>query len=799
MGRILLSVTTESGTTPVTVETGPSWSYLIGRSVSADLVLSAAAVSRRHCRLFARDDEYLVEDLASRVGTLLGDDKVAGHTVIRHGDILRVGPVAITFESGHSLAGKSALSDTTTSASDPPRQAAAVVRAAHGAIAIPGPGLLIGRDTDCAHRIDDLGVSRRHARIDRAGNACTLSDLQSTNGTFVNGRRVRSPLRLQPGDLVSIGAYHFGFDGQALRPRQGELGTRIDIQGLGKMVTNRETGQPLWLLRDVELVVLPGQFVGLLGSSGCGKSTLMDAMNGRRRATQGQVLYDGSSLYDKFEAFKGGIGYVPQQLIFHETLPLSNALRYTSQLRLAGDTSGREIEENINRVLETVGLADRRDTLIRDLSGGQKKRVSIAMELLSRPKTLFLDEVTSGLDLGTEQQMMELFRKLADDGMTLVCITHYVDSLEMCDAVAYLVKGHMGFYGPPEQFRSHMGIDAIRHVYAKEAERTPTEWHDLFRRSAAYERYVRRFVEPADEVADATETPDGPEPPQPTTWTDFGRQTGILLKRYSQILTIDRRNVMVLIGLAPIVAMLISVVGAATDDTEFGRAGRQNILCFGSMLTMLFLGLFGSIREIVKELDVYRHERFINLQIGPYLLSKVMPLAVVGAIQAAILTLILNAWGGLEAGSVILQFLLLLVFSLAGTMLGLALSAAVSTADWAVMSMIAVVIPQLLFAGAILKLKGASEVIGQVFVVGYWAHAAMTGLLDEGVQQRLPSPPEGSAVGAIAMVLLHAAGYGLIALVFLARKDGPGAVKRLILGTIERILGAKPPETPETP
>jgi len=653
-----------------------------------------------------------------------------------------------------------------------------------------GP-VTIGRCPESSLAVRDLTVSRAHLRIDGSDAVSVVADLGSTNGTFINGRRVDDASPLRPGDVLSFGPYSLRFDGRGLRRGFAGRGMRIDVQSLSKDVTDRETGRPLSILSDISLTVQPGQFVGLLGSSGCGKSTFMDAVNGRRPATKGSVLFDGSDLYTHFDAFKCGIGYVPQQLIFHEMLPLADALRYTSRLRLASDATEEEIETNINTVLETVGLADRRDTVIANLSGGQKKRVSMAMELLSAPTTLFLDEVTSGLDLGTEQQMMHLFRTLADEGMTVVCISHYVDSLELCDMIAYFVGGMLAFYGPPEEFRRFCGIEAIRDVYTAETDKSPEQWQDQFRRSPQFDKYVQAQTLQDSGEAPATAAPARRQTPEPRkiNWAEWKRQFGICTKRYVQTMTVDNRGLLVLTGLAPLVAVLICILARSID----AGPGKQNILCFGSMMTLLFLGLFGAIREVVKELAIYRHERFITLQIVPYLASKIVPLAAMGAIQTLMLLFIINIWGGMEAGNILQQFSVLFLVYLAGTTMGLAISSAVGSSDQAVMLMIVTVVPQVLFSGAMFPLRGAAAFIAQTFVVGYWGQDAITSLLPAATQKALPagSGAVGNAVASALAVTLHILLYALLALVFLVRKDGPGAVKNMLKTVTLSLLGAR--------
>jgi ABC-type multidrug transport system ATPase subunit len=690
----------------------------------------------------------------------------------------------------------------------------------------------VGRSRDCDFHLDHPMVSRRHARISPAEGGYLIEDLGSTNGIYVRGKRIDEKQVLEVGDDVGIGPYLLAYDGIALRSMETKNGTEILVRELGKEVIDRATRKPLFILKNIDLAIEAGEFVGLMGSSGCGKSTFMDTVNGRRPSTHGHVYYNGQNLYQRFESLKSGIGYVPQEVIFHDNLPLEKAQRYASNLRLSADILPEEVDQNIGRVLEIVGLAGRRKTVIRNLSGGQKKRVSIAMELLSRPKILFLDEVTSGLDLGTEKQMMELFRRLANEGVTVVCISHFVDSLDVCDTVAYFHQGRLAFYGPPAALRAFFGIGKISDIYAMEKENPSVNWEARFRNSNEYQEYVAKrgaaLAQPIEQLP--------AEQGQPTVplwrFSEFRRQFGILTRRYWNCVTSDKMNLFVLL-LAPVIAFLICVltgsIGAPEKPIGLGDfaqyrndpalkgnfqdfpgfvqeknsliARKQSILCFGSILTVFFLALFGSIREIVKELSIYRHERFTNLQILPYLASKILLLAVIGAIQTLIIILILNHIGGLKAGPLWRQFAVLFPVGICGLLIGLVISAAVATSDLAVQLMIGVVIPQLLFAGALVPIKGVATYIAKVLIVCYWTYGSMIGMLSVDVQKMLnPDTPAGGGgwVGDALFLPLHAVAYGLLLIAFMMRKDGlrfPAVIRQMVnctLGVVRALRSRKP-------
>lgn len=810
------------------VAVGPAgWTeFSLGRGEDVGLFLNHPTVSRRHCRLLRRGSQVLVEDLGSRLGTFVGPRRVEGQVLLATGDRLRVGEldllVRIVDAEAEARARAMAI-DTVAPAPQPastpapsspvrppppPRapeadttMAAKGGEVATGSVRVDLAGrsrVVLGRDPASDVALRHPVVSKAHAEVVAEGEGFAVRDLGSRNGTFVGGERVTKPRRLAVGDVVTVGPFALRFDGRRLVSGPPRTGTRIEVRGLGKQVADRATGRPLHLLKDVGLTILPKEFVGLLGASGCGKSTFMDTVNGRRPATEGQVLYDGENLYNHFDRFKRGIGYVPQELIFHDALPVADVLRYASRLRLPDDTGDDEIERNIDRVLGVVGLTAQRETLVKHLSGGQKKRVSIAMELLSEPTVLFLDEATSGLDLGTEAQMMRLFRELADGGVTTLCITHYVDSLDVCDMVAYFVKGRLAFFGPPKELKAYFGVSAIREVYLKEQEQTPEAWEAAFRESKAYRKYVaERASPPAPQDATRVRPGHAIEAERPR---DLKRQAAVLTSRYVQLIRGERKALWISLALGPVIGLLVALVlSGKAGETGVELARRQAQLSFITTITAVFLGLFSAIREVVKELPIYRHERFLNLEVGPYLWSKALPLAVLGALQVAGLLVAVHLLADVRA-NFLAHFVTLSVLAFAATLLGLAISCAVDSSDKAVMLMIVVIIPQFLFSNAFIKLSGFGKALGMAAIVSYWGHSAVKSLMPDDLRDLtfagvpaevggfpgfpgMPAVPAGQT-GLVMfgdhgwwlsflVLLAYAALYGGLAYVALRRKDGP--------------------------
>ncbi|HEX5269332.1 MAG TPA: ATP-binding cassette domain-containing protein, partial [Gemmataceae bacterium] len=409
-------------------------------------------------------------------------------------------------------------------------------------------------------------------------------DLNSVNGTFVGGNRVVEPVLVAERERITIGPFLFSLSHGVFTSLDNSRSLRLEARGLERVVA--VPGGTKKLLDNVNLVIDPGEFVCLLGPSGSGKSTLMDALNGRRRATGGQVLANGEDFYRHFDSFRQSLGYVPQKDIVHTQLTVYRALYYTAELRLPDDTAPAELRARVEDVLREMELTAQRGTLIGNLSGGQIKRVSLGAELLARPCLLYIDEATSGLDAGTEARMMRLFRALADEGKSIVCITHNIDNVDRCHLAAVLVRGRLVYLGPPAEAPAYFGVNRLGEVYDRLGEKEPEAWEKEFASSSLYAEYVekRRSVSPAESGAMPAMSPSGPfsnllapargrerlaEQLRRLTsgWrhlrelfapvADTLRQFRVLTARYAELLAGDRRGLSLLCLQAPLVALFI--------------------------------------------------------------------------------------------------------------------------------------------------------------------------------------------------------------------------------------------------
>ncbi len=370
----------------------------------------------------------------------------------------------------------------------------------------------IGRDADNDIVLPDFWVSKRHAEVRRIGTEYHLIDLASSNGVHHNGRRVPRAV-LTRGDRFTIGRHEFLFDGLYLYQHDDMGPTSI----IADDITVEVKGNVL--IDDVSFALRHGTLLGIVGPSGCGKSTLLKAMTGIRPATRGRLLYDGRDLYEHYSELRYRIGMVPQDDVLHRQLTVRRALRFAASLRFADDVPRKQRWARVNEVLELLGLTARARQRIDTLSGGQRKRTSVALELLTEPSLLALDEPTSGLDPALDKEVMRELRLLADRGRTVVVVTHSVLHLDLCDYVLVMCQGgRMGFFGPPDELLGFFGSEDYADVFDKvtnDAER----WAQIYRNSELYRRYIGEVAleiaaRPAPTVLpEAVPTPRAPEPP----------------------------------------------------------------------------------------------------------------------------------------------------------------------------------------------------------------------------------------------------------------------------------------------
>ncbi len=702
----------------------------IGRDPSNDIVIPAGVVSRHHAEITQQGNAFQIIDKKSVNGIYSQGHPITQKPLV-HGDLFRIGDlngtlVTLIFDSGSGAP------------LDQVQQPAMQQFALAGAPAV----VTIGRAPGSTILLNHPLVSQRHAELarDPRSGVYVLTDKGSTNGTFVNGMRISGRVRLEPGNEVRIGPFRFVFTGTELTQHDESSNIRVDaydifkvgdVTGLKKMFGG---GKPNVLLNHLSFSIAPRKFVALVGGSGAGKSTLMDALNGLRPAQQGLVLYNGNDYYRNLASFSTSLGYVPQDDIIHKDLSVERALYYAAKMRLPDDTTDAQIEQRIGEVLADVDMTHRRKLLISKLSGGQRKRVSIAVELLARPSVFFLDEPTSGLDPGLDRKMMFLLRRLADRGHTIVLVTHATNNISACDYVCFLAQGgKLAYFGPPDEAKRFFGKTDFAEIYSElepsdDHPNAPTEWEARFRGSGDYQRYI---VQPLQQSQAATRTAQMQRTatlPQPKRG-DPVRQFRLLASRYTELLRNDTANMLILLLQAPIIAALLIFL---TKQNIFASHNGNDIDAQTPLFIMaaaaVWFGTINAAREIVKEAPIYRRERTVNLGIFPYVMSKVFVLGVLCLVQSFLLLAIVGLKSGYPNGIVLPAFLelyiSLVLTSLGGLTMGLAVSAIAPNTDRAMSVVPLLLIPQIIFAGSTFKLSGVTDIISY-FIVTRWGLEAL--------------------------------------------------------------------------
>lgn len=639
----------------------------------------------------------------------------------------------------------------------------------------PAPGqdaILIGRDPalrGTAHcYLDHPAISLQHARIERRGDQWHIVDLYSSKGTFVNYQRVPPGPVGQPvteSDTIWVAPYAFHLRTGGTRSELQSAHMRLDAYKLHRRVKVGRDSVTILDLRETPLSFSPGEFVALVGGSGSGKSTLMKALNGMAPAQEGQVAIDGRTIIEgsnahAFAALFSIMGYVPQDDVMHRDLTVTELLHYVARLRLA-DLSAAEIASAVDEALASVDLSHHADKLIRQLSGGQRKRVNIAMELLARPRLLFLDEPTSGLDPGLDLEIMTLLRNWArggdvgadgrNDPKTIVLVTHATENIEQCDYIAFMEPGgRLAYFGPPREakrfFVPERKPDDVTYseIYRRVASPPPlaqsradeqsATWSDAYRASAEFGRYIAarqpaemegyaRSVAVLEQAAPVwIKLPTRPE-------LQLGlQQFRILVERYARLIGRDKLNASFLFLQAPLVALLLAAVSSPQALRPAGALDAEKVL-FILACAAVWLGVINSTKVIVAEQDIYQRERLYGLGPAPYVLSKITVLGGIGVLQMALLVVFVNLAIFLPdrglAGPVQLEYFITLVLStIAGMALGLLTSALARTLDLANTLMFLLLIVQVIFSGLLFDVAGLAQIPASL-TISRWALQAL--------------------------------------------------------------------------
>ncbi|MFE7777468.1 FHA domain-containing protein [Streptomyces sp. NPDC057445] len=762
----------------------PSRSYTLGRDPQGDLVVDDARVSWRHATISWGGRSWVIEDHGSTNGTYVQGQRI--HQMeIGPGSAVHLGnatdgprlSLSGSAAGAYSAQGAAPQQAQQAAAQAPqwqqsaqaPQQSWQQQAQAPQQAQIPhqqgpaerlvqqGPGqappvygdrspttfhqfslgrvMRIGRALENELVVSDLQVSRHHAEFHATPDGrFEIRDLGSHNGTYVNGQPLAKSgsALIGPNDIVGVGHSTFRLVGDRLE----EFVDTGEISFSARHLTVTVDGGKQ-ILKDVSFGVPEKSLIGVIGPSGSGKSTLLKALTGYRPANEGDVLYDNRSLYKQFAELRQRIGLVPQDDILHKELTVQKALRYAAKLRFPGDTAPAEREARIDEVLRELKLDIHKEKKVTSLSGGQRKRVSVALELLTKPSLIFLDEPTSGLDPGMDRDVMQLLRGLADDGRTVLVVTHSVAELGLCDKLLVMAPGgSVAYFGPPEEALNFFGYETWADVFSAFENYRDYDWAGRWKGSQHYQMYA------ADIDAVAAQPVQMPpqaaaKPPKPQGW---GSQLWTLIRRYVSVIASDKGFLGLMVVL-PAVLGVVSVVipadfGLAPPKPPSRFNGDAGTIMLILAVGMCFSGAANSVRELIKERVIYERERATGLSRSAYLMSKVFVLGMITALQGVIICAIGFATRELPEEGLIMPpavelCVTITALGFTSMMFGLVISSLVKTAEKTMPLLVMFAIVQVVFTGILFQVYGSPGLEQFAWLMpSRWAIAAAGATLD---------------------------------------------------------------------
>ncbi|MFE1315143.1 ATP-binding cassette domain-containing protein [Streptomyces sp. NPDC058755] len=711
----------------------PVRTYTTGRDPQSDVVFQEATVSWHHARIYWGGTSWVLEDLNSTNGTF-GLGQRISLAEAGHGSVFRLGDGA----EGPQLrfTGQPTPQDGA--------KAASVTR--------------IGRSSDNDLVVGGTEVASHHAEFRFTPAIHEIVDLGTPHGTYVNGRRVERA-RLQPDDTITVGHRSFRLIGDQLRPSADAHEPSLTVRQLSVAVKGGQNDRTL--LNEVTFTAPAKALIAVVGPSGSGKSTLLRALTGHQSHVKGEVLYKKQNVHEQFTELRHHIGIVPQHDILHPQLTVRSALRYAARLRFPRATGPAERDRRVDEVLTELRLDLHADQRITALSGGQRKRVSVALELLTKPSLLILDEPTSGLDPGMDRDVMQLLRGLADDGRTVLVVTHSVSELLLCDKVLVMAPGgSLAYDGPPDEALAFLGHATWADVFSAFVQRPGHDWSRGWRDSQQHEAWQQTHTQTA------TSRPLADPAPTPPRWT---AQLSTLIRRHLAVMASDRGFVG-LLAVLPIVLGLAGTVVPADYGLRRAPDGSPNVeagtILVSLVISMCFMGAANSVRELVKERAIYERERAAGLSRSAYLMSKIAVLGLVTGLQGIVLCALDLAPRALPHEGTVVHgspmFELTLVVTLLGftsMMCGLVISSLVRTAEKTMPPLVLFSVVQYLFSGIAFQLfdsPGPEQVAW--LVPSRWAVAAEGVTVDLG---RILGPQNKSAPSATDPLWQHTLGQWL--------------------------------------
>ena len=647
-----------------------------GRDKKNDIVLDSPIVSSKHGYFKIDDDSISIYDNKSKNGLFINNILLFDGCVIGYNDTIKIdNPLDPLVQGVLMVLSTEKDSDKWNTFNLSKKDE-----------------IVIGRNKDCDIVLDSVTIANYHAKIIKRDEGYYLDNYDKSGGIIIDNKILNEEVRLRDKDVFIINNIKLIYDNDKILYQSNEHGVKIEAIDIVKTVKVKSKKKNI--SEHVDFVANPGEFIAFVGGSGAGKSTFMKCISGVTRATSGRVLLNGVDLYENYSVLKSLIGYVPQENIIFDDLTLFDMLKYAANLRMPEDATKEEKLNRINEVLEIVEMLDKKDVMIKSLSGGQQKRACIAVELIADPHLFFLDEPTSGLDPGTERSLMKTLRKMSDSGKTIILVTHNTLNLHLCDKVVFFgYGGKLCFDGKPEDALKFFKVDDFVDIYNKINEDVDS-WKEKFKKSNIKEKEEsdKKNIKPKSTIKSKS----------------FSKQFFTLVRRKFKALFNNKQQLLMLFGQAPLLAFLLTLV--ATDNIFYSYEETKSII-FTMSNAAIWLGLLNSIQEICKERVILQKEHMADLRLSAYILSKLTYLIIVAIIQSILLVvtfvLIVNVpQTGLLFNWVLETIVIVFLTTFTASSMGLVVSAIAKDSATAMTMPTLLLIPQLLFSGILFPLGG---------------------------------------------------------------------------------------------
>lgn len=664
---------------------------LIGRSTNNDIVLNSLLVSPYHGFFELVDNKVRIVDNNSVNGLFVNNTKVI-ETYLQDGDAIKIDNPANPLAMGVIMI--VTLGENLDEWQQYDLNSVEVTK--------------IGRDPKSNIVLNHVSVPLNIANIYKKDDKYVLAPADTSNNILINGNLLGGAITLKDRDVILIADAKLIYVHDRILYQMYDKGVGVDAVDIVKTVSVK--GKKRDISYHVNLAIKPGEFVALVGGSGAGKSTFMNCISGVSKPTSGHVYVNGNDLFKNYSVLKKIIGYVPQDDIVFKDLTLYDMLKYSANLRMSDDASLEEKKQRIKEVLEIVELTTKKDVMIRNLSGGQRKRASIAVELLADPKLFFLDEPTSGLDPGTERSLMHILKKMAASGKTIILVTHNTLNLHLCDKICFFGEGgKLCFAGSPKDTLEFFGVNDFVDIYNLLSDDV-NYWYNKYNASGYFETVVVR--KSSDSI-----TKKGKNN------RSFMNQFITLSKRYAKTIINDKQMLLLLLFQSPFIAYMFALV--APEDMFEGYETTKMML-FAMTIAAIWLGTLNSIQVICKERAILKREYMADLKLSAYFASKLFIQIILCFIQSVLFIFVFMYFFGFVPNEGIItswpleMTLCFFLITVCSTCLGLFLSAISKNSSNAVMLAPITLIPQLVLNGSFLPLDGVLEKLS-VFVLDRWA------------------------------------------------------------------------------